>query len=94
MTKAYHLDWEALVEEQRTSGWNMKKFCLEKGIPYQAFKNHKYAILDKAAEPDLFVPVKPQLSKELKFSFNGNLISFDADTDDETVSRILKALSS
>ena len=46
MTKACHLDWEALVEEQRTSRWNIKKFCLEKGIPYQAFKNHKYATLD------------------------------------------------
>lgn len=91
---AYNYDWRALVEEQQESGMNMKKFCKEKSLPYQSFKNHKYALESQVCSKEGFLPVKAGTSKEVQFSLNGNIIRFDASLDDESVSRILKALTS
>lgn len=93
MPTAYNFDWKALLEEQQNSGMNMKEFCKEKSLPYQTFKNHKYA-LESQASKDGFLPMKAGTSKEVQFSLNGNVIRFDASLDDESVSRILKALTS
>lgn len=94
LPKSYNYDWKALIEEQQVSGINMKKFCREKNLPYQSFKNHKRTLQAPNPGSALFLPVKQEATKNVEFSINGNLISFDASLDDEYVSRILKALTS
>lgn len=94
MSKAYDYDWKALIEEQQASGVNMKQFCKEKGLPYQTFKNHKYALQSQSATKSPFLPVKSEVPKEVEFTLNGNTIRFDASLDDDSMSRILKALTS
>lgn len=92
LSKVYSFDWKALIEEQRISGMNMKVFCQKNNIPYHAFKNHKYKLRDSGSDPTLFLPVKPETNDNVEFILNGNRICFDASTDDQTVSRIIKAL--
>ena len=94
MSNAYNYDWKALVEEQRVSGINMKKFCLEKSLPYQSFKNHKYALQSESADNETFIPLKPEISHSVQFTLNGNTICFDPSLDDCDIARILKALTS
>lgn len=77
MSKAYDYDWEALIEEQQASGVNMKQFCKEKGLPYQTFKNHKYALQSQSSTKSPFLPVKSEAPKEVEFTLNGNMLRFD-----------------
>lgn len=92
LPKLYNFDWKALIEEQQASEMNMRKFCREKNLPYQTFKNHKHAL---QADPrfSLFLPVTQEHTKNIEFRINGNLISFDASLDVAYVSLILKALT-
>ena len=84
----HDLNWEDLVKDQQASGLNMRQYCAEHDIPYQAFKNHKYAL---QKETKGFLPVKCK-TEHISLSLNGNHISFDKEIDDITLSRILKAL--
>lgn len=92
MAKAYNYDWNALIDEQEASGVAMTQFCREKGLPYQTFKNHKYTLQSQTSTKNSFLPVKSETTKELQFTLNGNTIRFDASLDDDSISRILKAL--
>ena len=88
MPKSYNLNWEELIKDQISSGMNMKQYCLDKGLPYHSFKNHKYAYQEKKE----FIPVKQGISRDIHIAVNGNQISFDSDMDDMMMSRILKAM--
>ena len=92
MPIAYNYDWIALIEEQQASGMNMKRFCKEKDLPYQCFKNHKYALQSATSDIKTFIPVKADISHHIQFTLNGNTICFDSSLNDETISRIVKAL--
>lgn len=91
VSKAYNLDWKALVEEQQTSGLNMKAFCRERELPYQAFKNHKYTLQETNSAS--FLPVKQAKTDMLRVTINGNVICFEPDTKNSDISRILKAIA-
>lgn len=88
----YNYDWQVLVEEQQASGKNMKQFCLEKGIPYQSYKNHKRA-LENQSDKVSFIPVRTEKKNEISFKLNGNTLCFDASLDEAAISRIIKALA-
>ena len=88
MPTVHDLNWEDLVKDQQASGLNMRQYCAEHDIPYQAFKNHKYAL---QKETKGFLPVKCK-TEHISLSLNGNHISFDKEIDDITLSKILKAL--
>lgn len=94
MSKAYDYDWKTLIEEQQTSGMNMKLFCKEKGLPYQTFKNHKYSLQSQSSTKSSFLPVMGEVPKEVRFTLNANTIRFNSSLDDDSISRILKALTS
>lgn len=67
MSKSYNYDWKALIEEQQASGMNMKKFCMKNSLPYQSFKNHKYALQASNADTPLFLHVKQESVKQVEF---------------------------
>ena len=94
MPKAYNYDWQALLDAQKESGMNMKRFCETKNIPYSLSKNHKYALQRELCNHKGFVPVKTTISQEVRFNLNGNLLCFDSSLDDTTISRIVKAIIS
>lgn len=90
MGKHYDYDWEALVEQQKRSGMNMKAFCKEHQLPYQTFKSHKNTLqkqvkgfIEAKAEPDI-----------ITLFVNGNEIKIDSSVNDITLNRIIKALIS
>ena len=87
--KAYEFDWEILIKDQAASGMNMKQYCQEKGIPYHAFKNHKYALQKEQG----FIPLNQQSSHDICLVLNGNQISISSKIDDQTLARVLKAIS-
>lgn len=89
VSKAYNHDWKTLIEEQESSGMNMKQFCSMKDIPYHSFKNHKYAL---QKEIQTFIPIRRKQSNLIDLVINGNTISLDSQMDDASLSRVLKAL--
>ncbi|MGX8833553.1 IS66 family insertion sequence element accessory protein TnpA [Amedibacillus sp. YH-ame6] len=91
MPVKYDYDWESLHKEQQSSGMNMKKFCRERGLPYQSFKNHKYQIVNKADEVSI-VPVTCEVQQKISFVINRVSLSIDASLDDEGLRKIMKAL--
>ncbi|MGX8835652.1 IS66 family insertion sequence element accessory protein TnpA [Amedibacillus sp. YH-ame6] len=91
MPVKYDYDWEKLHKEQQLSGLNMKRFCRERSLPYQSFKNHKYQSVNKADEVSI-VPVKCKEQKRISFVMNGVSLSVDASLDDEGLRKIMKAL--
>lgn len=80
------------MEEQQASDKNMKQFCLEKGIPYQSYKNHKHT-LENQSDKVSFIPVRAEKKTEISFKLNGNTLCFDASLDEAAISRIIKALA-
>lgn len=69
----------------------MKRFCRERSLPYQSFKNHKYQSANKADEVSI-VPVKCEGQIRISFVMNGVSLSVDASLDDEGLRRIVKAI--
>lgn len=69
----------------------MKQFCLEKGIPYQSYKNHKRALEDQSDKVS-FIPVRTEKKTGISFKLNGNTLCFDAFLDEAAISHIIKAL--
>ena len=66
-----------LLEEQKYSGMNMKRFCDERNISYDLFKYYKYSIRNKDQSTSLpaFIPVKQASDETLTFTLNGNTVS-------------------
>ncbi len=93
--QAEYIDWSELIEEQASSGMNMKDFCKQRNISYDIFKYHKYSLRDKAESANKrFLPVSTDASDKITFSLNGNIISCDASLNQETLSKIVKAVLS
>lgn len=93
MQKKYDNDWNQWILDQQASGKNIKTFCKEKGISYDNFKYHKYQG-QKRKEPLTLIPLTLQPQPTLKFFLNGNELTLDADIDDQSLQRIVKALTS
>lgn len=91
MPVKYDYDWETLHKEQQLSGLNMKRFCRERGLPYQSFKNHKYQSMKKTEEINI-VPVTCEQQQKISFVMNGVSLLIDASLDDEGLRKIMKAL--
>lgn len=91
MPVKYDYDWGKLHEEQQLSGMNMKKFCRDRNLPYQSFKNHKYQSVNKADAVSI-VPVKREEQQRISFIINGVSLSVEASLDDEGLRKIMKAL--
>lgn len=94
MPKVYNYDWQALLNEQKASGMNMKQFCEGKNISYSLFKNHKYALQRNSCDHKGFTPVTTSIPQVVQFNLNGNVLCFDTSLDDVTISRIVKAVIS
>ena len=60
------IDWVVVMDQYQSSGLSQKRFCLENGIPYGAFRNKLYRInmRDRQEEPlaktPLFAPIVAQ----------------------------------
>lgn len=90
MGKHYDYDWETLIEQQERSGMNMKAFCKEHQLPYQAFKSHKNTL---QKQTNGFIEAKAE-SDIITLFVNGNEIKIDSSVNDITLNRIIKALVS
>lgn len=88
--------WMKLLEEQKYSGMNMKRFCDERNISYDLFKYYKYSIRNKDQSTSLpaFIPVKQASDETLTFTLNGNTVSFDSKVSKDAISLIVKAMIS
>lgn len=95
MPKTECVDWPKLIEEQASSGMNMKNFCKQRNISYDLFKYHKYSLRDKEETANEgFLPVTTEKLNKITFSLNGNTLSFDASIDQISLSKIVKAVLS
>lgn len=92
MPRKYDYDWNALMQEQKASGMNMKRFCISKDIPYSAFKNHVYK--KREMNPSAFVPLKLEHQEFVCLTLNGVEVKINTSIDDASLTRIMKALIS
>lgn len=94
MSKKHNYDWDVLIQEQKESGMNMKKFCEYKEISYSAFKNNIYKNKMVSSSSITFIPIKKVETKQLSLTIDGHRLSLDSEMDDDSIKRILKAFIS
>ena len=51
--------WQALIEQQRSSGKSIKSFCQDQGLSYGYFNSVKSKLNSKKSNASRFVKLKP-----------------------------------
>lgn len=98
MTRRIRTDeeWMDIFDDQTKSGLNVISYCKKHHISDKTFYGKRKSLMHSNKDNKL-IPVivkEPANKSPLSFSFNGIHLSFDADSTDEQIKRVLKVCHS